>query len=132
MSELIFTSRSSMKTRFMFLIGIILLLLIFGTLFYHNVEGWSYIDSFYISAISLSTRGYGELHPTSAVSKIFTVLYLFIGVAFILYTLSTFIGYYIQYKEPVIQRKMSSIIKTLVPHRKDKWIIIKPHKIYDS
>src|SRR3989338_10282539 len=126
MSELIFTSRSSMKTRFMFLIGIILLLLIFGTLFYHNVEGWSYIDSFYISAISLSTRGYGELHPTKAISKIFTVLYLFIGVAFILYTLSNFIGYYIQYQEPVIKKKMDFIVRTIAPPKKDKWILIKP------
>src|SRR3989338_9451336 len=98
MSEFTFTSWSSIKVRFTILIGMIFLLLILGTLFYHNVEGWAYIDSFYISAISLSTRGYGELHPTKAISKIFTVLYLFICVAFILYTLSNFIGYFIKYQ----------------------------------
>ena len=32
-----------------------------GTWVFHKVEGWSYLDSFYFSAISAATGGYGDL-----------------------------------------------------------------------
>ena len=128
MNYSIFTERVSIKTRLTFLVVVIILLIAAGTVFYHDIEGWSYIDSFYFAAISLSTRGYGEFHPTTAVSKIFTVGYLFLGTAFILYTLSNFIGYFIKYHEPRIQRKMSRIVNTISPPKKEEWIVIKPKK----
>ena len=114
------------------LLVIIFLLLFIGTLFYHNVEGWSLIDSFYFAAISLSTRGYGELHPSGVFSKLFTVLYLFIGVAFILYALSSFIGYFIQNQEPVIKKKMDSLVHRFAPPQKDKWLVVKVPKHYEE
>lgn len=40
-------------------------LLLVGTWVFHQVEGWSYLDSFYFSAISLSTVGYGDFSPAS-------------------------------------------------------------------
>jgi len=102
-----------------------MVLLIIGTFFYHFVEGWSYVDSFYFSAISLSTRGYGELHPSYAISKIFTVFYLFVGVALILYALSTFIGYYVQYHEQGIHKKVNSIVNHIAPRKKERWLVLK-------
>ncbi|MBS3126492.1 two pore domain potassium channel family protein [Candidatus Woesearchaeota archaeon] len=90
MSEVIFTEKSPMRLRFLILVVLILLLLVAGTFVYHIVEGWSYIDSLYFSAVSLATRGYGDLHPTKVSSKLFTVFYLFLGVALILYALSSF------------------------------------------
>ena len=56
-----------------------LLILLVGTAFYHNVEGWSWIDSLYFSVITLATVGYGDLVPTTTTSKIFTIAYIFIG-----------------------------------------------------
>ena len=38
-------------------------LLVVGTWVFHKVEGWSYLDSFYFSAISLATVGYGDFTP---------------------------------------------------------------------
>lgn len=54
-----------------------------GTLVMHLVEKWSWVDSFYFSAVSLTTVGYGDFTPTTNGGKLFTVLYLFIGIGII-------------------------------------------------
>ena len=48
-----------------------------GTIVYHLVEQWSWVDSFYFSAIAVTTVGFGDLTPTTDFSKLFTVLYIF-------------------------------------------------------
>ncbi len=55
-------------------------LLVSGTVFYSAVEGWSVIDSLYFCVITLATVGYGELHPTTPISKLFTIAYLLVGI----------------------------------------------------
>ena len=109
--EFMLTPRSPLKARFFMLVVVIIILMA--------------IDSFYFSSISLSTRGYGELHPTTVVSKLFTVFYLFIGVTFLLYTLSSLISYFMKYQEPGIRKKMDSIVNTISPPKKDRWIVIR-------
>ena len=64
--------------RAMFLI--LVALLVSGTLFYSGVEGWSVIDALYFSVMTLATVGYGDLSPSTDLSKIFTILYVVVGV----------------------------------------------------
>ena len=54
-------------------------LLIGGTGFYSAAEGWSLLDSLYFSVMTLSTVGYGDLAPTTAFSKVFTMVYVLAG-----------------------------------------------------
>ena len=51
-----------------------------GTLFYWRFEHWSLVDSFYFSVVTLATVGFGDLHPTTTFSKLFTALYVIVGV----------------------------------------------------
>lgn len=76
--------RSIKDPEFQALFFLVALTLLSGTLFYRKAEGWSLVDSLYFSVITLTTVGYGDLAPTTAVSKIFTVAYLFIGIGIIL------------------------------------------------
>lgn len=76
--------RSLKDPQFQALFVLVLLMLISGTLFYRTTEGWSFADSFYFSVITLTTVGYGDLAPSTAVSKIFTVFYIFAGIGVIL------------------------------------------------
>ena len=121
--------KSAIKAKFLMLLAIIIVLLTGGVFFYHAVEGWSFVDSFYFAATSLATKGYGDLHPATTIAKIFTAIYLFIGVALIIYTLTAIIGYYTQYKEPAVQKRMRSIVNKIHPKKEDEWIMIKPPKM---
>ncbi len=54
-----------------------------GSVFYHFVEGWSWLDSVYFSVMTLTTVGYGDLTPQSDWSKLFTILYVLTGIGLI-------------------------------------------------
>lgn len=57
-----------------------MLTLVTGTIFYHNVEGWSWLDALYFSVATVSTVGFGDLAPQTMLGKLFTVVYIFVGV----------------------------------------------------
>jgi hypothetical protein len=55
------------------------LLLIAGTVIFMIIEGFSLIDSFYFSFITLATIGYGDFSPSTDLGKLVTVAYSFAG-----------------------------------------------------
>ena len=58
--------------------------LLVGTLAYHWLEGWSYLDALYFCVITLATVGYGDLTPTTPIAKVFTIFYVINGVVILL------------------------------------------------
>ena len=54
-----------------------------GTVVYRILEDWSWVDAFYFSAVALTTVGFGDLTPSTDVSKLFTVFYIFSGISLI-------------------------------------------------
>lgn len=59
-------------------------LLATGTVVYHVLEDWSWVDSLYFSTVALTTVGFGDLTPTSDVTKLFTVVYILAGVSILI------------------------------------------------
>jgi voltage-gated potassium channel len=59
---------------------ILVFLLALGTSFYSYAEKWSIIDSLYFCAMTITTIGYGDLSPSSEISKVFTIIYAFVGI----------------------------------------------------
>ena len=55
-----------------------------GAALYHWLEGWSWLDSIYFVVITLTTIGYGDLHPTTPVTKLITIFYGINGIVLIL------------------------------------------------
>ena len=68
---------------FRFLLALVISLLVSGTRFFTLVEGWSVLDSFYFSVTTLTTVGFGDPAPTTAAGKIFTIVYIFVGLGVI-------------------------------------------------
>lgn len=64
-----------------------------GTVVYMYLEGWSPIDAFYFSVVTLATVGFGDLHPTTDPAKLFTVLYIISGLGIIAAFLSELTKY---------------------------------------
>ncbi|WP_062202008.1 potassium channel family protein [Demequina salsinemoris] len=65
------------------------LLLVVGTVTYHVLEDWGWIDSLYFSTVALTTVGFGDLVPTRDITKLFTVVYLLTGVTILVSYLNT-------------------------------------------
>lgn len=54
-----------------------------GTVFYHFIEGWRWLDSYYFSVVTLATVGYGDFTPKTDIGKLFTTFYILSGVGII-------------------------------------------------
>ena len=61
----------------------------FGTAGYIFIEGWSFLDSLYMTVITLSTVGYREIRELSDAGRWFTIILIIGGVGTMLYALST-------------------------------------------
>jgi uncharacterized membrane protein len=61
----------------------VLILLVFGSIFFSVVEDWTLVDSFYFSVVTLTTVGYGDFSPTTPGAKLMTTVYIFFGLSII-------------------------------------------------
>ena len=63
--------------------GAALSMLVLGTVAYHFLEDWSWVDALYFSVVAVTTVGFGDLTPSSDASKLFTVFYIFSGITIV-------------------------------------------------
>lgn len=61
------------------LIYSVIMIIAAGTVFFHFVEGWNWIDSYFFTVITLSTVGYGSLVPATTLGKLGTTAFIFVG-----------------------------------------------------
>lgn len=98
---------------------LLLILYLFGTLVYHTLEGWSWVDCIYFMTATFTTVGYGDLVPTSDAAKIFTVFFMWTGISigfYMIYTIS-------KYREEKIDHPFLSFIGRITDRSPKK-----PHK----
>jgi len=85
-------------------------LVLTGTLFYWRFEDWTVIESLYFSIVTLTTVGYGDLHPTTAGTQIFTIFYILTGIGVFVALLASVAQQYIAQKaeSPSARERLSA------------------------
>jgi voltage-gated potassium channel len=64
---------------------------LFGTIGFHLVEGWSLADSLYVTVQTLTTVGYGDVPPRSGTGRLFAVIVMLIGAGGVALAVSTIV-----------------------------------------
>lgn len=93
--EGIFFAKSIWRSMNNIEIEVILILLItilgIGTIFYSSIENWSLLDSLYFSVITLTTVGFGDFFPKTDIGKMFTIVYVLVGIFLLLVFLNSLV-----------------------------------------
>ena len=76
-----------LRKRLVLSAALIALIVSFGTIGYMFIEEWDFIDSLYMTIITLTTVGFKEVHELSLSGRIFTIVLLIGGVGTVFYTL---------------------------------------------
>ncbi len=93
-------------------------LLSFGIGGYIWVEGYTPLEALYMTIITLTTVGFGEVHPLGARGRIFTILLILLGAGFVAYNLAYFTRLLLDgdLLEIYRRRKLSKTVKRLKGH----------------
>ncbi len=99
-------------------VSLAVLLIALGTAGYMLIEGWPLMDALYMTGITLTTVGYGEVHPTSQPGRVFTLVLLFLGVGFFLYVVGNVIQFLVEGRIRLVlgRRKLDKQFSQLKDH----------------
>ncbi|MGE4327676.1 MAG: potassium channel family protein [Pseudodonghicola sp.] len=70
-----------------------------GTVFFHYVEHWNWIDSYFFTVVTISTVGYGNLVPVTIIGKIGATLLIFFGLGIFAVAIQQFALYNMRKRE---------------------------------
>jgi len=93
---------TSLKLQLIVAISALTGLIAVGTVVYHQLENWSWVSSFYFSACTVTTVGYGDLTPTTDASRLFTAFYALIGVGIALTSLGVIGASYLRRSQEIL------------------------------
>jgi len=99
-------------------LGVLLLVVLAGTIGYKLIEGWSFLDSLYMTVITITTVGYAEVHPLSTAGQIFTIFLILGGVGTAFYILTSLVRYILEgeFGIRIGRQRMEAKIKRLKDH----------------
>jgi voltage-gated potassium channel len=60
-----------------------------GTVVFHLLEGWSILDSLYVTAQTVTTVGFGDISPKTVTGRAFATVFMMVGVGIVLYALTS-------------------------------------------
>jgi voltage-gated potassium channel len=89
-----------------------------GTIGYMLIEGWNAWDAFYMTAITVTTVGYGVVHPLSRAGEAFTVFLIVGGVSAALYTFTLLATFVVEGGVPkgLQRRRHERMLETITDH----------------
>ncbi len=70
--------------------------LVIGTLGYMILEGWGGLDALYMTIITLTTVGYGEVQSLSRLGRIYTIILIFSGFGFFIFAAGALVQFMVE------------------------------------
>ncbi len=91
---------------------------LFGILGYVLLEGWPFLDALYMTVITITTVGYGEIGPLSEGGRIFTIVLIFLGIGIMAYFLGVVAQAMVelQVRSIIGRRKLGLKIRSMKNH----------------
>jgi voltage-gated potassium channel len=74
-------------------LGLLILIVAGSTISYKVIEGWSWLDSFYQTIITVSTVGFGEVHPLTDNGKLYTAFLIITSFSTFAFAISSITSY---------------------------------------
>lgn len=78
-----------LRKKLIFALIFLIFVVTVGSAGYMVIEGWSCLDSLYMTIITLASVGYKEIHDLSPNGRLFTIILIIGGVGSVAYTLTT-------------------------------------------
>jgi hypothetical protein len=103
-----FLNPSNLRAQLFVAMSALIGVIIVGTVVYHNLEGWSWTNSFYFSVCTVTTVGYGDLAPTTDGARLFTAFYVLTGVSIAFTALGVLGANYLRRSQEVLLSMRSS------------------------
>ncbi|MFT4717113.1 MAG: voltage-gated potassium channel [Paracoccaceae bacterium] len=94
-----------MKTQFRVLVSLIIGIIGVSTVFFHFAEGWSWVDSYFFTVITISTVGYGNIVPVTVLGKLATTVLIFMGIGVVAVALNFFGAELVSVRTAQLERK---------------------------
>ncbi len=102
------------------MIGVLIVvgITLIGTVGYRIIEGWSWVDSAYMTVITLATVGFTEIEPMGAVGRIFTISIIVMGLVSLAYIANRFTEAFLQgyFQEGIRIRQQRRLIEQFRDH----------------
>jgi voltage-gated potassium channel len=89
-----------------------------GTAGFHFIEGWNWFDGFYMTLTTMTTIGYGEIHPLSHAGRVFNSFLIVVAVLSGGFTIATFSQALLQFEFTQVfgRRRMERELAQLKDH----------------
>ncbi len=99
-------------------LGALVLAVVFGTIGFRLIEGWSIGESLYVTVQTLTTVGYGDVPPHKGAGRAFAVLVMLIGAGGVALAVSTIVQSVVQSEliSTFGQRRRTRMISKLSDH----------------
>jgi voltage-gated potassium channel len=90
--------RPAKRTRFRIRYALIALIvaITLGTFGFHLIEGWTLLDSLYMTVETITTVGYGDVPPKTTGGRVFAIVFMLAGVGAVAYVLSSTVQLIVQ------------------------------------